>query len=118
MKTMRLLSPLKRDSALSALLVLLTLPAAFGQTIPNHSFEADHFNVWPGYVSGNSPITGWIASDGNRAGLNPDYLPGGTPFADNGAIPDGHVVAFVQSAGGAFDALSADISGLTGGVTY
>lgn len=87
-----------------------------GQTIPNPSFEADTFTVWPGYISGNAPITGWTANVDTRAGLNPAA---GTPFADNGTIPQGSNVAFIQSdEGGAGVTLGTTISGLTAGTTY
>ena len=66
------------------------------QTITNPSFEADTFGNFPGYISGNGPITGWTAGNNSRAGLNPG---GGTPFADNGVIPAGANVAFIQKIG-------------------
>ncbi|MCP5522562.1 MAG: immunoglobulin domain-containing protein [Verrucomicrobiales bacterium] len=66
---------------------------AQAQTIPNPSFETDTFSVYPGYISDNGPISGWTASPAERVGLNPS---GGAPFADNGAIPDGNNVAFIQ----------------------
>lgn len=87
-----------------------------GQTIPNPSFETDTFTVWPGYISDNSPITGWTANAEYRAGLNPAT---GSPFADNGAIPDGNNVAFLQSdveINGT--TLETTITGLTPGTTY
>src|SRR6266404_4231576 len=113
MKTMPLLSPTKRGSALSALLALLAVPTAFSQTIPNPSFEADTFVNFPGYISGNGPITGWTAGDDTRAGINPG---GGSPFANNGTIPNGSQVAFIQNGGSS--SLSTVISGLTIGQTY
>ncbi len=93
--------------------------AVFGQTIPNPSFEADTFTNAPGYVSLNKAITGWTASPPNHVGLNPA---GGTNiFANNGAIPAGTNVAFLESN---YDdpttpsTLSTTISGLTVGTTY
>lgn len=87
-----------------------------GQTIPNPSFETDTFTVWPGYISDNSPITGWTANAEYRAGLNPAT---GSPFADNGAIPDGNNVAFLQSDDGINGTtLETTITGLTAGTTY
>src|SRR5690348_9328171 len=79
------------------LLVMLALasPLTAAPTIPNPSFEADAFTVFPGYISGNSPITGWTAGDPARAGINPG---GGSPFADNGVVPNGSQVAFIQNA--------------------
>lgn len=87
-----------------------------GQTIPNPSFETDAFTVWPGYVSDNGPITGWTANPEYRAGLNTAT---GSPFADNGAIPDGNNVAFLQSdveINGTI--LETTITGLTAGTAY
>jgi hypothetical protein len=99
-------------------IVVLLCQAALGQTIPNPSFEADTFTVFPGYISVNTPITGWTANPADEVGLNPA---GGSPFADNGAIPNGNNVAFIQ-AGSAVDSqqgtLSTTISGLTVGTTY
>src|SRR6185369_7746166 len=65
-----------------------------GIAIVNPSFEADTFTVFPGYVSGNGPITGWNALGGH--GINPG---GGSPFADNGVIPNGSQVSFMQADG-------------------
>jgi len=90
----------------------LTLASA-APTIPNPSFEANSFTVWPGYISSNSPITGWTTTNPARAGLNPAS---GSPFADNGAIPHGNNVAFIQS--GTNSSLSTVISNLTSGETY
>jgi len=98
---------------------LLLCQAAMGQTIPNPSFEANSFTTSPGYISVNTPITGWTANPADEVGLNP--AGGQNPFADNGAIPDGKNVAFIQ-AGSAADSqqgsLSTTISGLTVGTTY
>jgi hypothetical protein len=90
--------------------------AGTAQTIPNPSFEADTFTGWPGYIAtaGNHAITGWTASNDAKVGLNPA---GGSPFADNGAIPDGKNVAFIQSQDEA-TTLSTTITGLTVGTTY
>ena len=56
---------------LTTVSLLGALALASGQTIPNPSFESNSFAVWPGYISGNSPIVGWTSGDTNRAGLNP-----------------------------------------------
>ena len=112
MNPLRSLSPLTA----SLLLGLLTLPYGSGlaQTIPNPSFEADVFTVFPGYVSGNSPITGWTGSFPSSHGINPSA---GSPFADNGAIPEGSQVAFIQN--NSFDStLETTITGLTVARTY
>ncbi|MCO5052140.1 MAG: immunoglobulin domain-containing protein [Verrucomicrobiae bacterium] len=92
--------------------------SVIGQTIPNPSFEADTFTIFPGYTSDNGPITGWVGSPAERVGLNPAS---GSPFANNGTIPDGSNVAFIQS--NATDPstptkLSTTISGLSAGTTY
>ena len=98
---------------------LLVCQMALGQTIPNPSFEANSFTTYPGYISVNAPITGWTANPADEVGLNP--AGGQSPFADNGAIPDGTNVAFIQ-AGSAVDSqqgsLSTTISALTIGTTY
>ena len=83
--------------------------------ITNPSFEADTFPTYPGYVSGNFPITGWAASVPANAGINPS---GSSPFADNGTIPDGAQVAFIQSSGGSYSALSTPITALVSGQVY
>jgi len=86
-----------------------------GLTMINPSFEVDTFTNYPGYIGGaapNFPITGWTASLPDQTGLNPAA---GSPFANNGVIPDGNQVAFIQADGGT---LSQDISGLIVGRTY
>ncbi len=88
---------------------------SLAQTIPNPSFEADTFTSFPGYASGNGgAITGWTSTKLASVGLNPSA---GTPFADNGAIPAGVNVAFLQSTAGGTD-LGTTITGLTAGSTY
>src|SRR6202012_4896502 len=64
-------------------------------SIPNPSFEASTFTAAPGYAYLNGGIPGWTYLDATRVGQNS----AGGPFADNGAIPDGNNVGFVQSAG-------------------
>jgi hypothetical protein len=88
---------------------------SYGQVIQNPSFELDNFTVFPGYISGNGPITGWTGTPADRVGINPS---GGTPFADNGAIPDGTKVAFIQSYAGGSSSLSTIITGLTAAQKY
>lgn len=92
--------------------------ATLAQTIPNPSFEADTFTVWPGYIRDNGPITGWIGTPEAHVGLNPA---GGSPFADNGSVPDGNNVAFIQSNSedpSVPSTLSTTITGLTVGTRY
>jgi Immunoglobulin domain/Immunoglobulin I-set domain len=99
-----------------ALALAFAAASAFAQTIPNPSFEADTYTVFPGYISGNGGVlTGWTANNNDRAGINPG---GGTPFADNGTIPDGANVAFIQSGTAGGTTLSTAISGLTAGQVY
>ncbi len=107
---------LKPGAALTSAAGLLLCQTALGQTIPNPSFESNTFANPPGYVSDNSPITGWTASPPESIGLNPA---GGTNvFADNGAIPDGTNVAFIESSDSLSSILGTTISGLTAGTTY
>jgi len=98
--------------------MLLLVQAVHGQTIPNPSFEADTFTVFPGYITNNTAITGWIGTPTSRVGLNPAS---GSPFADNGTIPNGNNVAFIQvnpDDPASPSTLSTTISGLTAGTTY
>ncbi len=90
-----------------------SLLAAYGQTIPNPSFELDTFTVFPGYVSGNFAITGWSGTPTDRYGLNPAA---GSPFANNGVVPHGTNTAFIQSTGGT--SLGTTITDLVDGQSY
>ena len=107
-------------SLLAAAMFALAL-AACGQTIPNPNFNANgFFSVLPGYASGNGGvITGWTLSDASYIGLNPVFHIStfSSPFADNGAIPVGPNVAFIQSANNT-NTLSTTITGLTVGQSY
>src|SRR6187401_2896307 len=85
------------------------------QTIPNPSFEADTFTVDPGYVSGNSPITGWTGNDATKYGINPAIT---SPFANNGTIPHGNKVAFLQSGAAGGTSVTTSITGLTPDTVY
>lgn len=96
----------------TGLATLLLCPIAQSQTIPNPSFEANTFTVFPGYISENGEISGWSTDSPGATGLNP--AGGQLFFADNGAIPEGANVAFI--AGGS--TLSTTITGLTAGTTY
>ncbi|HOY57972.1 MAG TPA: immunoglobulin domain-containing protein [Verrucomicrobiota bacterium] len=82
-----------------------------GIALANPSFEEDIFSTYPGYVSLNWDITGWTALGGH--GLNPTS-DGQSPFADNGLIPHGAQVAFMQANG----ELSQTVTGLTVGADY
>ncbi len=105
--------------SLTCAFCLATGIAAAAPTIPNPSFELDATPTnFPGYISGNASITGWTTNDPTRTGLNPGVFGGfDTPFADNGIIPQGARVAFVQSTGG-MSTLSTSITGLTAGTWY
>ncbi len=81
--------------------------------IANPSFEGSTNETWvfPGYITN---IAGW-ATTGNT-GVNT----GNGPFADNGAIPDGSQIGFLQnnSSATAQASMSQTLSGLTIGATY
>jgi hypothetical protein len=94
------------SGSVTSSVVSLTL----GLPMINPSFEADTFSAFPGYVSGNGPITGWNALGGH--GVNPGV--GFSPFADNGTIPHGTKVAFMQADG----AMTQRVTGFTPGATY
>ena len=87
-------------------------------SIPNSSFEVDQFTLWPGSAYYNrSNITGWTISDPNLVGLNPVVGMGnrvGSAIADNGEIPAGERVAYLQGA----SSMAATMSGLTPGAAY
>lgn len=91
-------------------------PTLAAPAIPNPSFEANTFNVSPGYISGNSAITGWVGTPTNKVGMNPAGSQ--NIFANNGAVPNGTKVAFIQSQFGETGKLSTAITGLTVGSTY
>ena len=108
---------------ISRFLPLIIAATAFGAdsiVVTNPSFQADNFPIFPGYRGGGNPaaITGWIGSGGingnDRGGINGSDLGAGVPFADNGAMPDGTRVAFIQGAG----SLSQTLSGFTIGGRY
>lgn len=110
-------SRLKGRFPLTAVLLACAAGPLAAQTIPNPGFETDTFTTAPGYVSGNPQgITGWNGSPAERYGLNPSS---GSPFANNGTIPQGAQVAFIQSdASGTPTEISTTISGLTVNTQY
>ncbi|MDB6039062.1 MAG: Endoglucanase, partial [Verrucomicrobiales bacterium] len=105
-----------------------------GLPLLNPSFEVDSFLSWPGYSGDNPgnantpagpniPITGWTQSAPERSGINP-VSDGGSPFADNGTIPNGKQVAFLQTSNPTdstdqlSQTLSQTVTGLTVGSQY
>jgi hypothetical protein len=94
-------------------LIASTLPA---QNIPNPSFEANgSFSVFPGYATNNGGvITSWNMTDSGRTGINAS----GGAFFDNGLVPNGTYVCFLQSTLGSTNILSNNIMGLAVGATY
>ena len=83
--------------------------------IANPSFEADVFQTYPGYGSGNQPVSGWTASDASRVGVNP-FADGQVLFASNGTTPEGAQVGFLQGSGASW--MSTIMNGLTAGQKY
>jgi hypothetical protein len=81
------------------LLAVCTAALAAGPTVSNPSFEADRYGNWPGYARGNGgTIAGWQWK--GSAGINPIWREGGRPdhaFSDNGRVPNGRQVAFLQN---------------------
>ena len=69
--------------------------------VSNGSFEADDVPEWPGYGA----ITGWEGGSG---------INDGGPFGDNGVIPDGAKLGFLQGT----KALSQQLTGLEAGAEY
>lgn len=96
------------------------VPSAHAQTIPNPSFEEgwNNYNATSdvGYASEiPGGIPGWTLSNAGRIGWNPILT--GSLFANNGTIPNGNRVLFLQSTGTRVEA-STVISGLTPGAPY
>ena len=69
--------------------------------VSNGSFEADDVPEWPGYGA----ITAWTGGSG---------INDGGPFGDNGVIPDGAKLGFIQGT----KALSQQLTGLEAGAEY
>ncbi|MCP5520676.1 MAG: LamG domain-containing protein [Verrucomicrobiales bacterium] len=82
----------------------------------NPGFEADQPTRSPGYAKDNRGVTGWTFKGANegafRWGVNPGTF--GGVFTDNGAIPEGHRVLFIEEDGTA----SQHVVGLSPGVAY
>ena len=83
--------------------LLLATAAAAEPNVANPSFEADRFATWPGCARHNGgKITGWTFR--GSVGINPTQPDPAKPkaprhaFTDNGLIPHGRQVAFLQNA--------------------
>ena len=74
---------------------------ASANLVANGSFEADDVPEWPGYGA----ITDWEGGSG---------INDGGPFGDNGVIPDGAKLGFIQGT----RALSQQLTGLEAGAEY
>ena len=98
----------------SALWVSALTLTAQAQTLVNPSFEADTFTAYPGWQFLNGPVTGWGGPD--TFGLNP--VDGLYPYADNGVIPDGLQVAFLEGNGSITQRVSGFVVGAEYVVTY
>ncbi len=100
----------------SVAILSLGAPLAHASTIANGGFEAETFGVFPGYIAGNGPITGWSSNANSNAGQNQ----AGGPFANNGAVPEGNNVAILQGNTSGTTTLSSvdGITGLVAGRTY
>jgi hypothetical protein len=103
-------------SCLAAALLFSPSPLV-AQTVTNPGFESNTFTTFPGYINGagNGPITGWTGAPTDRVGLNPA---GSSPFADNGIIPEGTNVAFIQAGASGAASLETTIAGLQIGTKY
>lgn len=97
---------------------LFFLGGVAAQHVRNGSFELDRFTNTPGLAIANGGIQHW-ACIGN-VGINPLWHAPGRdedplqPFLDNGRIPDGRQVAFIQNIG----VLRQQVSGLRKGTVY
>jgi hypothetical protein len=106
---------------LTALLVwaglTLAVAASAQPRVANPGFEQDRFTVWPGYLRHNGGgIAGWQGGSGvNPIWNHPETQKGPeAPFCDNGKIPEGKQLAFIQGPG----RLSQRVSGFEAGRTY
>ena len=97
-----------------AALCLVSTSSLHAQSIVNPGFETDTFAVFPGYIFDNGPVTGWTELSATQQGINPS---GGSPFANNGTIPEGAQVGFIQTNGNT-NTFSSTITGLTVGAQY
>lgn len=82
--------------------------------IANPSFEQNAAGGNNGYLTGTTGISGWTYEGTSRYGLNN----ASGPFADNGTIPNGTNIAFIQNLLNAGGGLRTTITGLVAGNTY
>jgi len=82
--------------------------------VENPGFETGTFKVYPGYARQNGDaIPGWKYE--GSVGINPVFAPKPKhAFSDNGHIPEGRQVAFLQNCG----TLSQEIAGFEQGKRY
>lgn len=116
MITFLLSSRIGRLSLAAAFLSLAAALPASAHTIENFSFESPEVPSYAYIV----PV-GWAATGGGTigGGSNGVGLSDNTgPFANNGVIPDGVQVAFLQTDGSAPTTLAQTITGLTPGDQY
>lgn len=102
------------------LVVLLAAVTAAAPKIENPSFEADSFRNGVGYAHQNGGgITGW-EFEGLGLGVNPVWADPNarsgpkTPFMDNGKVPDGKQVLFMQN----MATITQDVGGFEPGQAY
>ena len=92
-----------RSPASLVWVVLALASAASAQPrVANPGFEQDRFTVWPGYLRHNGgSIAGWQGGSGvNPIWKDPDAQKGpDAPFWDNGRLPEGRQLAFIQGPG-------------------
>lgn len=110
---------MRQDTLLGLLGILLTTaPVARGEpVVQNASFEQDVFSVSPGYSRQNGgAIFGWQGGSGvNPVWEDPQNRKGPqAPFWDNGKLPHGRQLAFIQGPG----KLAQLVSGFEAGKRY
>jgi len=97
-----------------------SLASAAAPQVANPSFEAGRYTTWPGYARGNGgKIAGWTFRA--SAGINPVWREGQRPdhaFSDNGRVPDGRQVAFIQNVGSLSQTIQGFVKGRRYRVTY
>lgn len=102
---------------LLGLMGALAACAAAAPQVANPGFEQDRYTTSPGYRFHNGgAIAGWEGGSGvNPVWRDPENQRGpDAPFADNGRIPEGRQVAFIQGPG----RLSQRVEGFVAGRTY